>query len=59
MRGSATSHECTAFAIAKGTAGVESAGGTEKATAAKSEALEPGVYSEAGSRCERPLHGGA
>jgi hypothetical protein len=53
MRGSA------AFAIAKGTASIESAGRAEKATTAKSEALEPRAYSEAGSRCERLLHGGA
>ena len=40
----------TALAMAEGTAGVESASGAEKATAAKSEALEPGAYGEAGSR---------
>ena len=39
-----------ALAMAEGTAGVESASGAEKATAAKSEALEPGAYGEAGSR---------
>jgi hypothetical protein len=44
-----------ALAMAEGTAGVESAGGAEKATAAKSEALESGAYGEAGSRREGPL----
>ena len=48
-----------ALAMAEGTAGVESAGGAEKATAAKSEALEPGAYGEAGSRRDKPLQGGA
>jgi hypothetical protein len=46
----------TALAMAEGTAGIESAGGAENATAAKSEALEPGAYGKAGSRRERPLH---
>jgi hypothetical protein len=53
MRGS------TAFAMAEGTTSIESAGRAKKATAAKSEALEPRAYSEAGSRCKRPLHGRA
>ena len=45
-----------ALAMAEGTAGVESAGRARKTTAAKSKALKPGVYGEAGSRRERPLH---
>ena len=48
-----------ALAMAEGTAGVESAGGAEKVTAAKPEALKSGAYGEAGSRHEGPLHGGA
>jgi hypothetical protein len=49
----------TALAMAEGTTGIESAGGAEKATATKSEALEPRAHGEAGSRCDRPLQGGA
>jgi hypothetical protein len=49
----------TALAMAEGTAGIESAGRAEKTTAAKSEVLEPRVYGEAWSRCDRPLQGGA
>ena len=45
--------------MAEGTAGVKCAGRAEKATAAKSEALESGAYGEARSTCEGPLHGGA
>ena len=48
-----------ALAMAEGTTGVKSAGRAEKATAAKSEALESGAYGKAGSRREGPLHGGA
>ena len=39
--------------MAEGTTGVKSAGGAEKATAARVEALEPGAHGGAGSRCER------
>lgn len=46
-------------AMAEGTASVEHAGGAEKATAAKLEALEPGAYGEAGNRREMPLQGDA
>jgi hypothetical protein len=49
----------TALAMTKGTASIKSAGGAKKATAAKPEVLEPGAYSEAGSRREGPLHGRA
>lgn len=55
-RGEAPLVVSAALAMAEGTAGVESAGGARKTTAAKSEALKPGAYGEAGSRCERPLH---
>ena len=41
-------------ALADGTAGVELAGGAERATTAKPKALEPWAYSEAG--CEGPRH---
>ena len=61
-RGEAPPVVSAALAMAEGAASVESAGGAEKATAAKSEALnalKPGAYGEAGSRRERPLHGGA
>jgi hypothetical protein len=44
-----------ALAMAKGTTSVKSAGGAEKATTTKSEALEPGAHGEAGSRRNRPL----
>ena len=43
----------TAPSMAKGTAGVESAGRAEKAAAAGLEALVPGTYGGAGSRCDR------
>jgi len=39
--------------MAKGTAGVKSAGGAEKAATAGLEALVPGTYGGAGSRCDR------
>jgi len=39
--------------MAKGTAGVESAGGAEKAATAGLEALVPGTYGGAGSRHDR------
>jgi hypothetical protein len=39
-----------ALAMTEGTTGIESAGGAEKATTAKSKALEPGAYGEAESR---------
>jgi hypothetical protein len=39
-----------ALPMAQGTTGIESAGEAKKATTAKSKALEPGVYSKAGSR---------
>jgi hypothetical protein len=42
----------TALAMAQGTTSAESAGEAERATAAKPEALEPSVYSKAGSMCE-------
>ena len=58
-RGEAPPVVSAALAMAEGTAGVESAGGAEKAIAAKSEALESGAYGEAGSRREGPLHGRA
>jgi hypothetical protein len=38
----------TAPAIARGTAGVESAGGAEEATTARLKAFEPGAYGEVG-----------
>ena len=38
----------TAPAMARGTAGVESAGGAEEATAARPKAFEPGAYGEVG-----------
>jgi len=47
-----------ALAMTEGTACVESAGKTEKAIAAKSEALEPGAHDKAGRR-KRPPQGGA
>jgi len=47
----------TAPAMAEGTAGVEPAGGAEKATTANPEALEPGAHGEAGSRREGPPQG--
>ena len=39
--------------MAEGTTGVKSAGGAEKATAARLEALEPGAHGGAGSRRKR------
>jgi len=49
-----------ALAMAKGPAGVGSAGGADKATVAAPEALGPGAYGRArGGRCERPSHGEA
>ena len=47
----------TAPVMAEGTAGVEPAGGAEKATAAKPEALEPGAYDEDCSRRGGPPQG--
>ena len=45
-----------ALVMAKGTSGVGSAGGADKATVAASEALGPRVYGEAGGMCKRPPH---
>ena len=50
----------TALAMAKGTSGVGSAGGADKATIAVSEALGPRAYGRVGGgKCERPPHGEA
>ena len=45
-----------ALAMAEGTAGVGSAGGADKATAAASEALGPRAYGEAGGACAGSMH---
>jgi len=42
--------------MAEGTAGVGSAGGADKATAAASEALGPRAYGEAGGACAGSMH---
>ena len=42
----------TAHALAKGTASVELVGGAERASTMKPEALEPGMYGEAGREVE-------
>ena len=42
-------------AMAKGTASIEPTGRAEKATTVKLEALEPGAYGKAGSRCKWSL----
>ena len=52
-RGGALLVVSAAFVITGSTACVESAGEAEKAIAAKSEALEPAMYGEAGSVGER------
>ena len=44
--------EDTTLVLAESTVGVELAGEAEKAITAKPEALEPGVYNEAGRRRE-------
>ena len=46
----------TALAMAKGTAGVGSAGGADKATVAASEALGPWAYGRAGGRASVKCH---
>jgi len=53
MRGSASGLGA-ALAMAKGTAGVGSAGGADKATIAASEVLRPWAYGKAGGegKCE-------
>jgi len=50
-----------ALAMAKGTAGVGSAGGADKATIVASEALGPLAYGRAGGegKCEKPPQGNA
>ena len=42
--------------MAEGTAGIGSAGGADKATAAASEALGPRAYGEAGGTCVGSMH---
>jgi hypothetical protein len=48
---------CTSLAEAEGTAGVEFAGGAERTTTAKPEALELGAYGEAGCGRGTPPQG--